>query len=76
MVGLLNTLIVAFLACITATVFGVVAGVLRLSNNWLVAKIMSFYVEIFRNVPVLIWILIIFSVMINAMPGTKRFPGR
>ncbi len=74
-VGLLNTLIVAFLACITATVFGVIAGVLRLSNNWLVAKIMSFYVEIFRNVPVLIWILIIFSVMINALPGPREFRG-
>ena len=74
-VGLLNTLIVAFLACVTATIFGVVAGVLRLSNNWLVAKIMSFYVEIFRNVPVLIWILIIFSVMINAAPGPREFRG-
>ncbi len=75
LVGLLNTLIVAFLACITATVFGVVAGVLRLSNNWLVSKIMSFYVEIFRNVPVLIWILIIFSVMINALPAPRDFRG-
>ncbi|MEO0467730.1 MAG: ABC transporter permease subunit [Pseudomonadota bacterium] len=74
-VGLLNTLIVAFLACATATVFGVVAGVLRLSNNWLVRKIMSFYVEIFRNVPVLIWILIIFSVMINAFPAPRDFRG-
>ncbi len=74
-VGLLNTLIVAFLACITATVFGVVAGVLRLSNNWIVAKLMSFYVEIFRNVPVLIWILIIFSIMINALPGPREFRG-
>jgi len=71
-VGLLNTLIVAFLACITATIFGVIAGVLRLSNNWIVSKLMSFYVEIFRNVPVLIWILIIFSVMINAMPRSLR----
>ncbi|MEO0749991.1 MAG: ABC transporter permease subunit [Pseudomonadota bacterium] len=74
-VGLLNTLIVAFLACITATLFGVIAGVLRLSNNWIVSKIMSFYVEIFRNVPVLIWILIIFSIMINALPGPREFRG-
>ena len=58
MVGLLNTLIVAFLGCITATIIGVVAGVLRLSPNWLVRKIMAFYVEIFRNVPVLLWILV------------------
>ncbi|NNE87255.1 MAG: ABC transporter permease subunit [Silicimonas sp.] len=74
-VGLLNTLIVAFLACVTATVFGVAAGVLRLSNNWLVSKIMAFYVEIFRNVPVLIWILIIFSIMINTAPAPRDFRG-
>ena len=57
-VGVLNTLLVAVLGCITATVFGVLAGVLRLSNNWLVAKTMAVYVEVFRNIPVLIWILI------------------
>ena len=74
-VGLLNTLIVAFLACITATIFGVIAGVLRLSNNWLVSKLMAFYVEIFRNVPVLIWILIIFSIMINTAPAPRDFRG-
>lgn len=74
-VGMMNTLIVAFLACVTATIFGVIAGVLRLSNNWIVSKLMSFYVEIFRNVPVLIWILIIFSIMINAMPGPRDFRG-
>jgi general L-amino acid transport system permease protein len=74
-VGLLNTLIVAFLGCVTATIIGVVAGVLRLSPNWLVRKIMSFYVEIFRNVPVLIWILIIFSILINATPAPNAFRG-
>ena len=57
-VGVLNTLLVAFLGCIAATFFGVTAGILRLSNNWIVAKLMMIYVEIFRNVPVLIWILI------------------
>ncbi|SDX18090.1 amino acid ABC transporter permease [Litoreibacter albidus] len=75
MVGLLNTLIVAVLGCVTATIIGVVAGVLRLSPNWLVRKIMAFYVEIFRNVPVLIWILIIFSIMINATPAPRAFRG-
>ncbi len=74
-VGLINTLLVAFLACITATVFGVIAGVLRLSNNWLVRKLMSFYVEIFRNIPVLIWILIIYTVMTVSMPAPNAFRG-
>ncbi len=74
-VGILNTLLVAFLACITATVFGVIAGVLRLSNNWLVSKLMSFYVEIFRNIPVLIWIIIIFTIMTAVMPAPRAFRG-
>ncbi len=74
-VGVLNTLLVAFLACVTATVFGVLAGVLRLSNNWLVSKLMAFYVEIFRNIPVLIWIVIIFTIMIAVMPGPRAFRG-
>ena len=74
-VGILNTLLVAFLACITATVFGVLAGVLRLSNNWLVSKLMSFYVEIFRNIPVLIWIIIIFTIMTAVMPSPRAFRG-
>jgi general L-amino acid transport system permease protein len=74
-VGIVNTLLVAVLACLTATVFGVVAGVLRLSNNWLVRKLMAGYVEIFRNIPVLIWILIIYTVMTAAMPAPSAFRG-
>jgi general L-amino acid transport system permease protein len=74
-VGILNTLLVAFLACISATVLGVIAGVLRLSQNWLVRKLMSFYVEIFRNVPVLIWILIIFTVLTAVLPSPRAFRG-
>jgi general L-amino acid transport system permease protein len=75
LVGVLNTLLVAFLACITATIFGVIAGVLRLSNNWLVSKLMAVYVEIFRNIPVLIWIIIIFTIMTAVMPGPRAFRG-
>lgn len=74
-VGILNTLLVAFLACITATVIGVLAGVLRLSKNWLVSKIMAFYVEIFRNIPVLIWIIIIFTIMTAVMPSARSYLG-
>jgi general L-amino acid transport system permease protein len=74
-VGVLNTLIVAFLGCITATFLGVFAGVLRLSNNWVVSKLMAIYVEAFRNVPVLIWILIIFSIMTVSLPGPRSFRG-
>ena len=75
LVGAVNTLIVAFLACVSATILGVVAGVLRLSNNWVVSKLMAIYVEAFRNVPVLIWILIIFLVMSNVLPQPREFRG-
>lgn len=75
LVGALNTLLVAFLGCIMATIIGVIVGVLRLSKNWLIGRIMSIYVEIFRNVPVLIWILIIYFVMTAAMPSTRDYLG-
>ena len=74
-VGILNTLLVAFLACLTATILGVIAGVLRLSKNWLVSKLMAFYVEAFRNVPVLIWILMIYTLMTAVMPAPNAFRG-
>lgn len=74
-VGILNTLLVAFLGCVTATIFGVTAGVLRLSNNWIIRKLMAVYVEAFRNVPVLIWIIIIFTIMTAVMPAPRDFRG-
>jgi len=75
MVGVLNTLLVAFFGCIAATIIGVIAGVLRLSNNWLVAKVMSVYVEIFRNVPVLLWILLIMQIVANSFSNPFAFRG-
>ena len=75
LVGVLNTLLVAFLGCLMATIIGVFVGVLRLSKNWLIRKIMSIYVEIFRNVPVLIWILIIMAVFIAVLPQPRDFRG-
>ncbi len=57
LVGLLNTLLIALLGCMAATVIGVLVGVLRLSRNWIVGRLMTVYVEVFRNVPLLLWIL-------------------
>jgi general L-amino acid transport system permease protein len=73
LVGLCNTLVVAFFGCILATLIGVVAGVLRLSKNWLVARIMTVYVEIFRNVPLLLWIILAFTIFSEEMPEPKDF---
>lgn len=74
-VGLLNTLLVAVLGCVTATIVGVLVGVLRLSNNWLVARIMTVYVEMFRNVPVLLWIVLAMAVLIESLPRPSAFRG-
>ncbi len=75
LVGILNTLLVAFLGCITATILGIFAGFLRLSKNWLVARLMAVYVEGFRNIPLLLWIVIIFAVMTEATPQPRDFRG-
>ena len=74
-VGLLNTLLVAALGCVTATVLGVIIGVLRLSKNWLVAKVMTVYVETFRNVPVLLWIVFSMAIIIETLPQPREFRG-
>jgi general L-amino acid transport system permease protein len=75
LVGLLNTLILAIMACVLATVLGVIAGVLRLSKNWIVARLMTVYVEVFRNIPTLLWILVFGAIMTEAMPAPNAFRG-
>ena len=73
LIGLLNTLAVAVVACVLATIVGVLAGILRLSQNWIVARLMTVYVEVFRNVPLLLWIILAFVVLGETRPGPKAF---
>ncbi len=73
LVGLLNTLAVAVLGCIFATILGVLIGVLRLSKNWLVSRLMTVYVEVFRNVPVLLWILLAYVILSEVTPSPRDF---
>lgn len=75
LVGFLNTIILAVMACVLATVLGVIAGVLRLSNNWLIGRLMTAYVEVFRNIPTLLWIIIFGAIMTEAMPAPNAFRG-
>lgn len=75
LLGLLNTLLIAVMGCIAATIVGVVVGILRLSNNWLVARIMTVYVEMFRNVPVLLWIVLSMAILIETLPAPSAFRG-
>ncbi len=73
LVGIVNTLLVAVLGCVAATLIGVVAGVLRLSKNWVVSRLMAVYVEGFRNVPLLLWIILIYAVMTESTPQPRDF---
>lgn len=72
-IGLMNTLVVAAIGCALATLLGVVIGVLRLSKNWIVARLMSIWIEGFRNVPVLLWIVFFMAVMIQTLPEPRAF---
>jgi general L-amino acid transport system permease protein len=74
-VGVLNTLFVAFMGCMAATVVGVFVGVLRLSKNWVVSRLMAVYVETFRNVPVLLWIILTMAILIETLPPPSAFRG-
>jgi len=74
-VGLLNTLLVAVVGCFLATLFGVLAGVLRLSNNWIVSRLMTVYIEGIRNIPVLIQILLLSAVINETLPQPSAFRG-
>lgn len=73
--GLLNTLLVAVLGCVAATLVGVIAGILRLSRNWLIARLMTVYVEMFRNIPLLLWILAIFAIFTELTPPPNAYRG-
>lgn len=72
-IGLLNTLLVSVLGCFFATILGTIIGVLRLSQNWLVARIMTVYVETFRNIPLLLWILLMGTILAETRPVPKDF---
>ena len=71
-VGLLNTLKVSVLGVIMATILGTLLGVGRLSNNWLLAKICEWYVEAFRNVPLLLWLFLFYKLISEAFPGPRQ----
>jgi general L-amino acid transport system permease protein len=72
MVGLLNTLQVAFLGIILATILGTIIGVMRLSNNWLVSKIALAYVETFRNIPLLLLLIFIAQAVFLKLPRVRE----
>jgi len=74
-VGLLNTLLVAFTGIIIASILGFTMGILRLSSNWLVNRIVYFFLEFTRNVPVLLHIFFVYSIFLYALPVPKKSIG-
>lgn len=75
MTGLMNTLVVAVLGCLTATTLGLFIGIARLSSNAGLARLARVYVEIFRNVPLLLWLLLIFALLTETLPAPDAFRG-
>lgn len=71
-VGLLNTLFLSVLGIFFATILGFIIGIARLSSNWLVAKIASFYIEVFRNVPLLLQIFFWYFAVLRNLPSPRN----
>src|SRR5262249_51512231 len=74
-VGLLNTLLVAAIGCVLATILGFIIGIARLSPNWLIARIGGAYVETIRNLPLLFQILFWYLAVLGTMPGPRNSIG-
>src|SRR6187402_342649 len=70
-VGLLNTLLVAAIGIVLATIVGFLVGIARLSRNWLIGKLAAGYVEIIRNVPLLLQLLFWYNAVLKALPDLR-----
>ena len=72
LVGLLNTILVACIGIFFATILGVVIGISRLSPNYLIAKVSEWYIEIFRNIPLLLQLFFWYFAALRALPLPKE----
>jgi len=70
--GLLNTLKVSLIGVVFATIVGIIVGVARLSTNWLISSIASVYIEIVRNVPLLVLLFFIFFGVFQRLPSVQN----
>ena len=74
-VGILNTLLVAVCGIVLATVLGFTMGVLRLSSNWLIGRMVYVFIEFTRNVPVLLHILLVHGIVVTTLPAPRSAIG-
>jgi len=72
LVGVLNTILVAVIGIFFATILGVIIGVSRLSSNYLIAKVAEWYIEIFRNIPLLLQLFFWYFAALRALPLPKE----
>ena len=72
MVGLLNTLLVSALCIVFASILGFFIGLARLSENWLLRKLSTFYIETFRNIPPLLQIFFWYFAVLRNLPGPRQ----
>ncbi len=72
LVGIVNTLILSIFIIFFSTLLGFIVGILRLSSNLLVAQVSRWYVEIFRNIPLLIQIVFWFIVVFSTLPAPRQ----
>lgn len=70
-VGILNTLRVSIIGIIAATIFGTILGIARLSKNWLLSRVASAYIEVMRNVPLLLQLFFWYAIITESMPGPR-----
>ncbi|ELY2041085.1 amino acid ABC transporter permease [Enterobacter ludwigii] len=71
-VGLLNTLLVSALCIVFASILGLFIGLARLSENWLLRKLSTFYIETFRNIPPLLQIFFWYFAVLRNLPGPRQ----
>ena len=74
-IGLLNTLLVSVIGIFLATILGFIIGVARLSQNWMINKLATVYVEVFRNIPPLLQILFWYTAVFLTLPGPRQAHG-
>ncbi len=72
LIGIVNTLYVAFFGVVLATILGIIIGVARVSSNWLISKLAEIYVEVLRNIPLLLLLFFAYSMAIIALPIPRK----
>ncbi len=70
--GLANTIKISLIGCILATVLGLSVGLARISSNWLVSKIAASYIEMLRNIPLLVQIFFWYKAVLSVLPGVRE----